>query len=66
MSSHAESPLEDFELRDIQIEAQTAGSVANTKNWSFRDVKVKTADGSDITGSTMMAADERGSTPIGN
>jgi polygalacturonase len=53
VSSHAESPLEDFELSDIQIEAKTAGSVANTKNWSFREVKVKTADGSDITGALV-------------
>jgi polygalacturonase len=48
VSSHAESPLEDFELRDIQIEAKTAGSIANTKNWTFHDLKLKTADGSSL------------------
>jgi polygalacturonase len=46
VSSHAESPLEDFELRDIQIEARTAGSIANTKNWTFYNLKLETADGS--------------------
>jgi polygalacturonase len=48
VSSYADSPIEDFQLRSIAIEAKTAGTLRDTKNWTFENVEVKTADGSRI------------------
>ena len=44
--SYKESPLQDFVLHNIRIEAATAGSIANAGNWNFTDVVIQTADGS--------------------
>jgi polygalacturonase len=49
VSSYADSPLVDFTFKDIQIEAKTAGTIANTQGWKMEDVRIKTADGSTIT-----------------
>jgi polygalacturonase len=46
VSSYAESPLVDFAFQDIEIEAKTAGTIANSQGWKFENMKVKTADGS--------------------
>jgi polygalacturonase len=46
VSSYKESPLEDFELSDFDIEAKTVGSIKDDKDWKFTRVNVKTADGS--------------------
>jgi hypothetical protein len=46
VSSYKESPLEDFELSDFDIEAKTVGSIKDDKGWKFTRVNVKTADGS--------------------
>lgn len=48
VSSYPDSPLQDVQLKDIEIEAKTAGSIQNDENWTFENVKVKTADGSQI------------------
>jgi polygalacturonase len=48
VSSYKESPLEDFEFKDVEIEAKTAGSIANAENWTFTGLKLKTADGSAV------------------
>ena len=45
VSSYAESPLEDFEFRDVEIAAKSAGSIANAANWSFTGLKLTIADG---------------------
>ncbi|HTX37884.1 MAG TPA: glycoside hydrolase family 28 protein [Bryobacteraceae bacterium] len=47
--SYPDSPLEDFELKNIRIAAQTAGSIANAANWKFTDTEIQTADGSRVT-----------------
>jgi polygalacturonase len=49
VSSYAESPLVDFEFKDIEIEAKTAGTIANSRGWKFENMNVKTADGSVVT-----------------
>jgi polygalacturonase len=49
VSSYADSPLVDFEFRNIEIEARTAGTIANTQGWKMEDLRIKTADGSKIT-----------------
>jgi polygalacturonase len=46
VSSYAESPLVDFRFTDIDIEAKSAGNIANSQGWKFERMTVKTADGS--------------------
>jgi polygalacturonase len=48
VSSYKESPLEDFELADFDIDAKSAGSIKDDKNWTFTRINVKTADGSKV------------------
>ena len=48
MSSYAESPLVDFTFRDIEIEAKTAGTIANTQGWKMEDMRIRTADGTTL------------------
>jgi hypothetical protein len=48
VSSYAESPLVDFEFKDIEIEAKTAGTIANAQGWKMEDMRIKTADGSTV------------------
>jgi hypothetical protein len=48
VSAYADAPLENFEFRNIHIDAKTAGSIQNAQNWSFVGVTVKTADGSKV------------------
>jgi polygalacturonase len=49
VSSYADSPLVDFTFKDIEIEAKTAGTIANTQGWKMEDIRIKTADGSTVT-----------------
>jgi polygalacturonase len=49
VSSYAESPLVDFEFKDIDIEAKTAGTIANTQGWKFENMNIKTTDGTTLT-----------------
>lgn len=46
VSAYAAAPLEDFRLDHLDIEAATAGTIANAKNWKMEDNKIHTADGS--------------------
>ena len=48
VSSYEASPLEDVQLRNIEIQAKTAGTLRNTKNWTFENVNVVTVDGTKI------------------
>jgi polygalacturonase len=41
-------PLDHFTLRDFDLHVQSAGHIADARNWSFSAVKVLTADGSKI------------------
>jgi len=47
--SYQDSPLQDFVLKNIRIDARTAGSIANAEDWRFMDTRIHTADGSRIT-----------------
>jgi len=49
VSSHADSPLTDFKLKNIDIEAQTAGTIQNAVGWTFENARIVTADGSRVT-----------------
>jgi polygalacturonase len=46
--SYADAPLVDFEFKDIEIEAKTAGIIANTQGWKMENVRIKTEDGSSL------------------
>jgi polygalacturonase len=48
VSSHADSPLSGFVLRNIDIESQTAGTIQNANGWSFENARIRTADGSRV------------------
>jgi len=42
------SLLEDFVLEDVQINARRAGRISYAKNWTFRNVSIKTDDNTGI------------------
>ena len=46
--SYQDSPIQDFTLQDVHIDAETAGSIANAENWKFHNVVIQTADGSKL------------------
>jgi len=46
VSAYPEAPLENFRLDHLDIEAKTAGTIANAKNWTLTDNNIRTADGS--------------------
>jgi hypothetical protein len=48
VSSYRDSPLVHFILKDIDIEAKTAGTIANSEGWKFENVNVKTEDRSTV------------------
>lgn len=44
VSAYPQAPLEDFRLDHLDIEAATAGTIANAKNWRMEDNKIATVD----------------------
>lgn len=46
VSAYPNAPLEDFRLDHLDIEAATAGSIANAHNWTMVNNHIQTADGS--------------------
>ncbi len=61
VSSYADSPLENFTFRDLDIAAKTAGSIQNAENWKFTNTRIQTADGSRV--SVKDSRDVTGLTP---
>ena len=57
VSAYAQAPLEDFRIDHLDIEAATAGTVANAKNWRMEDNKIQTADGSQVKFTDAAATD---------
>ncbi|RSL15160.1 glycosyl hydrolase family 28 [Edaphobacter aggregans] len=49
VSAYPAAPLENFKIDHLNIEAQTAGTIANAKNWTLTDNTIQTADGSKVT-----------------
>ena len=49
MSAYPSAPLENFKIDHLNIEAQTAGTIADTVNWTMTDNIIKTADGTQPT-----------------
>jgi polygalacturonase len=46
VSAYPNATLDNFRLDHLDIEAATAGPIANAKNWTLTDNNIKTADGS--------------------
>ncbi len=46
VSAYPNAPLENFRLDHLNIEATTAGTIANAKDWVLSDNNIRTADGS--------------------
>lgn len=46
VSAYSDAPLENFRLDHLDIQAKTAGTIANAKGWSIADSRIQTADGS--------------------
>jgi hypothetical protein len=59
VSAYAAAPLEDFRIDHLDIEAATAGTIANAKNWRMEDNKIVTADGSVVKFTDATAADPK-------
>jgi len=49
VAAYPNAPLVDFKIDHLNIEAATAGTIANAKNWIMTDDIIKTADGSKVT-----------------
>ena len=49
VASYADSPLQNFEFRDVEIDAHTAGSIQNADHWTFTGCTIRAADGSLVT-----------------
>jgi polygalacturonase len=46
VSSYPDSPIGNFQMKNLDIEAQTAGRIANSRNWTCAECTFRTADGS--------------------
>jgi polygalacturonase len=59
VSAYPQAPLEDFVLDHIDVEAKTAGTIANAKNWKMENMNIKTADGSTVKMTDETAPDTK-------
>ena len=46
VGSYKDSPLLNFEFKNLDIDAKTAGSIQYADHWAFANTHIKTADGS--------------------
>ncbi len=46
VSAYPNATLDDFHFDHLDIQARTAGTIANARSWTFTDSEIKTADGS--------------------
>jgi len=46
VAAYPNATLDDFRLDHLDIDAATAGTIANVKNWTLTDSNIKTQDGS--------------------
>ncbi len=47
-SGMAESIVKNFHLKDVEIEANTAGGISYAQGWKFENVSIKTKDNSEL------------------
>lgn len=48
VSAYPNATLDNFRLDHVNIEAKTAGFIANAQGWKFADNRIKTVDGSQV------------------
>jgi len=48
VSAYPSAPLERFEIDHLQVQAQTAGHIADAKDWKLSDLSLEIADGSSV------------------
>ena len=48
VSAYPNAPLVDFKFDHLDIQAASAGSIADAKDWTFEDIKLTTADNSTV------------------
>jgi polygalacturonase len=48
VEAYKDAPLTDFKFDHLDIQAASAGSIADAKDWSFSDLKLATADNSTV------------------
>jgi len=48
VSAYPNATLDDFRLDHLDIEAASAGTIANARHWALTDSTIKTADGSKV------------------
>jgi polygalacturonase len=48
VAAYPDATLDDFRFDHLQIEAATAGTISNAKNWTIADTSIKTEDGSKL------------------
>src|SRR5260370_42665628 len=46
VAAYPNATLDNFRLDHLDIEAETAGTIADTRNWQLSDIDIKTADNS--------------------
>jgi hypothetical protein len=46
--AYADSPLQNFTFRDLDIAAKVAGSIQNAEDWKFTNTRIQAADGSHV------------------
>jgi polygalacturonase len=46
VDAYPQAPLEQFAFSGLDIDAKTAGHIADAKGWTFKDIHLTTADGS--------------------
>jgi polygalacturonase len=59
VSAYPDATLDDFRLDHLDIEAATAGTIANAKNWTLTDNNIRTVDGSKPVFTDGMVQDPR-------
>jgi hypothetical protein len=48
VNASASAPLENFTWKNVDLEAQRAGSIRHTLDWKFEGVRVKAVDGGPV------------------
>jgi polygalacturonase len=49
VNAYPNDPIENFTLSNVDIQAQTAGTIANAQNWTFSNVDIQTTDSTHVT-----------------
>lgn len=49
VEAYVDAPLSNFKFDHLDIQAADAGAIADAKDWTFSDIKLMTANGSNVT-----------------